>query len=91
MLLGIWKNVAELEESITLEELELILDAHREQVHANQKFFAALKGIDLDAPSQDEVNDRMERVRNRAAARLKGANPEHADLESMGIDIEIEE
>jgi hypothetical protein len=90
MLLGIWKNVEELELSITLNELEMILDAAREQEHRRNKFAAALKGIDIDAASQEESRDAFERVRARANARLNGGNPEHAEYEAMGIDIEVE-
>lgn len=90
MLLGIWKNVEDLELSISLNELEMILDAARDLEHRRNKFAAALKGIDIDAPTQEESKAAFERARVRADAVLKGVNPEHAEYEAMGIDIEVE-
>lgn len=47
--LGIWKNYDELEKSICIDELMLILSTVRELNYEERKFLAALKGIDLDA------------------------------------------
>jgi hypothetical protein len=90
MLLGIWKSVEELEMNISLNELEAILDAAADQEYRRNKFAAALKGVDLDAPSKEEAKAAVERARVRAQARLKGENPDHAELNDMGIDIEVE-
>jgi hypothetical protein len=47
-LLGIWKDFAELEESLSMDELTAVLEASRDHTHEERKFFAALKGVDLD-------------------------------------------
>ena len=90
MLLGIWKNVEELEMYISLDELELILEAAREQEYNRNKFAAALKGIDLDKQNQQSAEEAMERVRMRAQARLTGESVEKLEFDALGIDIETE-
>jgi hypothetical protein len=47
-LLGIWKDYAELEESLSMPELTSILTAKREKEYQEKKFFAAIQGIDID-------------------------------------------
>lgn len=93
MLLGIYKNIEELEESISLDELEAILTAHQEQQYTNRKFAAALKGINLDDEVKDEQEDRFEIIRARAEARLAGKSEqelEKSEYEFFGIDLETE-
>lgn len=46
--LGIWKNYDELERSLCMDELMLILSTTRDLNYEEKKFMAALKGIDLD-------------------------------------------
>lgn len=91
MLLGIWDNVADLEAKLTLEELELILDKSREKEYQHQKFLAALKGIDLDEQSGGDARTEVERIKARAEARLRGEDPDKSELESLGIEVEVEE
>lgn len=95
MLLGIWKNVADLEECLSLPELQAILDASREAEHRRNKFQAALKGVDLDEGTKQETEDAFERVQRRAQARLRGISEEEvdklADADMFGLDFEIEE
>lgn len=86
MLLGIWKSVEELEENITLEELEKILDASREKQHQANKFAAALKGINLD--EDNNAKDRFDEVSRRAEARLSGKSTEELEFASFGIDFD---
>jgi hypothetical protein len=47
-MLGIWKNFEEIEENLTLAELEKLLEVKREQDYSDKKFAAALKGVNLD-------------------------------------------
>lgn len=88
MLLGIWKSIDELEENITLQELEKILDASREKKHQENKFMAALKGINID----EDVNakDKFDEVSRRAEARLSGKSTEELEFASFGIDFDTE-
>lgn len=85
MLLGIWKNVAELEETLSLPEMELVVKAAHEREHRHNRFAAALKGIDIDEGEQDDVRERMEAVEARAAARLRGEDPDEAEFATLGI------
>ena len=47
-LLGIWKDYAELESSLCMQEITAILNVKREEDYTHKKFLAAMKGIDLD-------------------------------------------
>jgi len=84
MLLGIWKNIEDLEENINLEELNTILKSQHEKERNNQRFLAALKGITLD----EDAKERFEAVQARAEARLAGEIPaaKEDNNEPMGAD-----
>lgn len=90
MLLGIWKNIAELEAELSLPELEAMLKAYREQENRRNKFAAALKGIDLDE-EEDDVNMRKEILDRRVQARLAGEDPDAAEWGAYGITFETDE
>jgi hypothetical protein len=55
--LGIWKNYDELEDNLSVDELLSTLNAHRKSQREQQRFFAAIQGIDL---SDDEPRDLAE-------------------------------
>jgi hypothetical protein len=75
-----------------LDELRLILDAMREQELRQMKFFASLKGIDLDANMSKSAEEQVQKVKDRVAARMKGENPEKYELEEyFSTDYEVEE
>ena len=93
MLLGIWKNVEELEEKISLDELNAILTAHHNQVRNQQRFTAALKGIDID---ENDNEERFEKAKRRAQAKLAGKSDEEIvreeeanDFADLGIEVEV--
>lgn len=67
---GNWKNFDEMEEEISLPELKALLNAIREKERREQKFAAALKGVDLD--EDQPKNDKFEEVKQRVNKRLKG-------------------
>jgi hypothetical protein len=98
MLIGPWKSFEELEESLSLHELNLILKAGRDVEHRNHRFAALLKGVKLDEePEEESVEARFERVQERAKARLAGKTEEEiargeygAELEEMGFKLETE-
>jgi hypothetical protein len=53
--LGIWKNFDELENSISMPELVILLETMSEKEYRQNKFAAALQGVDLDKGNkQDE-------------------------------------
>lgn len=91
MLLGNWKNIEELEESLNLNELKLILDSYREKELRNQRFFAAIQGIDLDKQQAKSAEEEFLKVQQRVEARLAGINEETYELNSIGFDVETEE
>ncbi len=55
--MGIWKNYDELEDNLSVDELLSTLNAHRKSQREQQRFFAAIQGIDL---SDDEPRDLAE-------------------------------
>lgn len=89
MLLGHWKNIEELEESLCLSELELIVQAARDKEHRSQKFFAALKGVDLDA-KDEEAKRKFEEIKRRADAKVHNKTREQQEREELaefGLDV----
>lgn len=69
---GIWKNFEELEESISMPELLLILSTKRDLDYENKKFGAALQGVDLDKQSSN--NNAWEEMKARVFSKGKAAN-----------------
>lgn len=89
LLIGTWKNIEELESVLTLQELEAIIAASREAEYRQQRFAAALKGIDIDKGEED-AKERFERAKRRAEAKLTGRSEEALEFEVLGIDIETD-
>ena len=87
LLLGNWKNIEELEESLTLEELDLLVRTARDKEERMMKFYAAFKGVDLDASSKEQSQDVFDAVQRRAEARLTGRDVEDLEFEELGIEI----
>ena len=88
MLLGIWKNIEELEDNVNIHELEKIVEAAREAEFRRNKFLAALNGVDLE-DGIETAADLVERKKEQIAARAAGKTEEEADLEKMGIVMEV--
>lgn len=91
MLLGIWRNIADLESCLSLPELEAILVAARAKEQRYNEFLAAVNGIDLNKHKQTDATERFEQVQRRVEARLTGANENQLELDIFGVDLEIEE
>jgi len=89
-LLGVWKNIEDLEECLNLDELQAILDASRDREHRQNKFAAALKGVNLDE-HDNSAKQRFDEIQMRAQARLSGESKEKIELDIFGLDVEIEE
>ena len=53
-LLGHWKNFQELEDNLSLEELQATLDAIRKKEEREREFLAALNGVDLNATEETQ-------------------------------------
>ena len=101
-MLGIWKDYQELEDNLSMEELTAILKASRDKTHSDRKFAAALKGVDLDANSEDgKGQQEWENMKARVASRgqtsdgndvmaLQGMNAQKAGFGiGMGLSAEI--
>jgi len=80
---GTWKNIDELEEHLTRQELFKMVEKARKQRYQQMKFAAAIQGVDLDEGSADED---FERVKARAEARIHGITEEEFELDGL-IDI----
>ena len=70
-LLGHWKNYDDLENELSIDELLATLKAVRDKEHRNNKFLAAMQGIDLEEEKEDITT-------------LKGI---HANKEGFGIGM----
>lgn len=86
-MLGIWKNFEEMEENLTLAEVETLLEAKRDSDFQKNKFAAALKGIDLEEPGVKDAPS-FEDIKRRAEAKAKGISPEALELAQIGIGME---
>lgn len=78
-LLGIWKDFSELEENLSMPELTSILEANRLKEKREQKFLAALQGVDLDEDEKAEVT--FEDIKARAFS--GGAAADARDILSL--------
>lgn len=75
---------------LSMPELTAIIDAARERDHANHKFAAALKGIDLDDEAQGSDEERFEEIEARAKAKLAGISQDEYQFSQLGLGIEAE-
>lgn len=85
-MLGRWKNIEELEESLNLDELEAIVSREREREYDRQKFAAALKGINLDEGG--DAQEKVEEMKRRVEARRAGKSEDEADFDELGLNFE---
>jgi len=76
---------------ISLPELEAILKEARDREQRQQRFLAAIQGIDLDKHSQQDSQQRLEAAQRRVAAKLSGESEEKFELNELDLDYEIEE
>jgi hypothetical protein len=69
-----------MENSLSMPELIAVLNAKQEEDYENRKFFAALKGIDID---QDEKRGQDEWERIKAKALSKGSTKDPNDIVAL--------
>lgn len=74
-----------------MQELKLILEASREKELRNMKFFASLKGIDLETPEAESAAQKVMDIKQRIAAERAGMSKKAADYSLLGLDVEEEE
>lgn len=75
-----------MEEDLTLEELNLLVDASRSKEKRYFEFMAAIQGIDLGGEADAEGD--FARIEAKAKADLAGVSEEQYFLDMVGIDIE---
>lgn len=85
---GGWKSLQEMEDTLTLEELYLIIDAQYRAQHANRRFMAAMQGVDIDEGVEEA---RFEDIKRRAEADLAGVSEEKFVFSQIGIEVEADD
>jgi hypothetical protein len=74
-----------MEETLTLEELYLLIDSIYRTEQRHNKFYAAMNGVDLE---EGEKNADFERIKQRAAADLAGKSEEEYVFDMIGIEVD---
>jgi hypothetical protein len=72
-LLGIWKDFFELESSLSMPELVMILESKRDGDYQEKKFLAAIQGIDID--KQSGKSDAWEEMKARVFSGGQAKDP----------------
>lgn len=88
--IGAWKNIEELEESLSLPELDFFLKALRESQKETNVFLAAIQGIDLNKHYGNNVEDKRKEIERRAAERIAGSAEALESQEFAGLGIGFE-
>ncbi len=78
---GSYKNFEDLESSLALKELELMLETAREQQQMQRKFLAAIQGIDMD--KDNEAQSEFNRVKEKALANATGKSVDEVALDGL--------
>lgn len=90
MMLGNWKNFDELEDNLSYPELTAMVKAKRESEERNNKFMAALQGIDL-GKNNTAQDDPVEAAKLRARAKLAGMREDEFKFRevtsNVGFDV----
>lgn len=86
---GSWKSLRDLEEHVTMPELEAMLTAAREIDYQNRKFQAAMKGVDLDASTKSSST--FEEIEQRARAKAMGMDEDEMALTELGFQVTSED
>lgn len=82
-----YKNFDDLEEHLTRQELVVMLEKARDKLHDEQRFLAALKGIDLD----EGKTSKFDEIKARAEAKARGISEEQYELAGHFNIIEEDE
>lgn len=75
-----------MEEELTLEELYALIDGMQRTEHRQNRFAAALQGVDLDKDNKQD--DAFDRIRLKAAADLAGKDEDEYVLGMIGIEFD---
>lgn len=76
MLIGKWRNFEELENDLTMPELQEILEAKIDYDDNQRRFFAAIQGVDLGEQEKSEGVSSFEDIKARvfSGGQAKDAN-----------------
>lgn len=77
-----------MENTLTIEELQLLMEAKSDEIYREHRFLAAMKGIDLDEETKSD--DVFDKVRIKAAADLAGKTEDEFVFDMIGIDVATE-
>lgn len=77
-LIGSWKSIEELEEHLTLPELNLLLEVTGDKEASKREFLAAIQGIDINK-NKDKQDSKFEDVKRRAYAKALGVSEDRID------------
>lgn len=92
MLLGLFKTFEELEDNLTIAELNLLLKANAKKEERLHRVLAAVNGIKWDSDETTETGEEaMERIKMQARAMSLGKTLEELELEEIGIKIQTKE
>lgn len=88
-LSGAWKSLDELEQSISIPELELIIQAQRDKEDQQRRWEAAVNGVDLGKGEEDYITKR----RRELFAEKTGTDEEEVRYaqvfgEALGYELE---
>lgn len=81
---GSWSSFDHIEEALTLDELMLLYGTIHEQINADRKFAASLKGIDLGGEEETETSS-FEDIERRAQAKLAGKSEDELEFAEVGF------
>lgn len=89
-MIGTWKNIEDLEECLTLEELQRIVTKNRKVEDDRARWLAAVNGIQLDTNNNGETPEEVvERLKRKAEAMKEGGiTEEEFEFAEFGITIE---
>lgn len=80
-----------MEEDLTLDELKAIIESNRKEENRRNKFFALLiKGVNLDDPNDESDEERIDRIKKQAEAKLRGVPEEKIVYDELGFGFETE-
>ena len=89
-----WKDFQELEDSLSMPELNAILTESRKQRYDDRRFIAAVNQIDLEAGATEDEFARVQQNAAKRVAALTGEEPETFDpniREAMGFGLDYED
>jgi len=85
MLLGIYKSYEELEENLTIAEMNLLLKANAKKEERLHRVLAAVNGIKWDDEETGSAEEAVDRIAKNVDSKLNGKTDEQVELEAMGI------